>query len=102
MEGNLYIAEILYKNGEVHYRYSRKLSRDSTKWIRQGLFTEYYPGGGVASTGLYENGLETGHWTDYHPNGKIAAEGEYAEGRETGKWIYYDRQGNPEGEEDFD
>lgn len=98
----LYIAEIPYETGEIHYRYSRKISDDETKWIRDGLFTEYYPTGNIASTGLYDNGLETGHWIDYHQNGQIAAEGDYVNGKEVGKWSYYDEDGNLEKEEIFE
>lgn len=59
-ENTLHIAEILYETGEIHFRYSRKMSDDKTKWIRDGLFTEYYQNGNIASTGLYDNGLENG------------------------------------------
>ncbi len=58
----LYIAEIPYETGEVHFRYSRRLSEDGTKWIRDGLFTEYYQNGNVASTGLYEMVWKMVNW----------------------------------------
>lgn len=104
MEGDktLYIAEVPYETGEVHFRYSRKISDDGTRWIRDGLFTEYYKNGNVASTGLYDNGFENGHWMDYHENGKIAAEGDFKNGKEFGKWSYYDENGNLEEEEIFE
>lgn len=39
MEENvLYIAEILYETGEIHYRYSRKISDDGVKWILYKVF----------------------------------------------------------------
>lgn len=98
----LYIAEILYETGEVHFRYSRKLSDDGTKWLRHGLFTEYHQNGNILSTGLYDEGLETGHWNDYYENGNIAAEGDYKDGTETGKWLYYDENGKLESEEIFE
>lgn len=101
-ENVLHIAEIPYETGEIHFRYSRKISEDGTKWVRDGLFTSYYTNGNISSTGLYDNGLETGHWTDYHENGNIAAEGEYANGKESGKWLYYDENGNFEEEEIFE
>ena len=82
----LYIAEIPYETGEIHFRYSCRLSEDGTKWIRDGLFTEYYQNGNVASTGLYEDDLENAHWIDYHENGLIAAEGDYVNGEGAGKW----------------
>lgn len=41
-EKNLYIAEIPYETGEPHYRYSRRISDDGTRWIRDGLFTEHW------------------------------------------------------------
>lgn len=98
----LYIVEIPYETGEIQFRYSRRMSDDGTKWIREGLFTEYYRNGTIATTGLYENGLEQGHWTDYYENGQIAAEGEYSNGAETGTWSYYDETGNLEEEETFE
>lgn len=96
----LYIAEILYETGELHYRYSRKMSSDGTMWIREGLFEEYYQNGNLASEGLYNDGLEDGYWKDYYENGNIAAEGYYSKGKEIGKWRYYDEQGKVE-EEDY-
>ncbi len=98
----LYIAEIPYETGEIHFRYSRRLSEDKTKWIREGLFTEYYQNGNIASTGLYDDGLENGHWIDYHENGQIAAEGDYVNGKESGKWSYYDENGILEEEEIYE
>lgn len=84
MKGNhtLYLVEIPYETEELYFRYSRKLSDDGTKWIRDGLFTEYYLNGAVASTGLYQDGLEIGHWKDYCENGQIAAEGDYLNGKD--------------------
>lgn len=97
----LNIAEIPYETGEIHFRYSRKMSVDGTKWIREGHFIEYYQNGNVASEGNYIDGLEDGYWKDYYENGKIAAEGYYSKGEETGKWCYYDEQGNLEDEEEY-
>ena len=97
----LYIAEIPYETGEIHFRYSRRMSEDGIKWIRDGLFTEFYRNGNIASMGHYDNGLENGHWKDYHENGQIAAEGDYVNGKEIGKWTYYDEHGNLEDEEIF-
>lgn len=71
MEKNiLYIAKIPYETGEIHYRYSRKISDDGTRWISDGLFTEYYQNGNIASTGLYDNGLENGFNCHEPNNGK--------------------------------
>lgn len=98
----MYIAEIPYETDEIHYRYSRKLSDDGTRWIREGLFTAYYRNGNIASTGLYVDGLENGHWKDYHENGQLAAEGDYANGKEVGKWSFYDEDGNLEEEEIYE
>lgn len=98
----LYIAEIFYKTGELRYRYSRKMSADGTKWIRDGRFEEYYQNGNLASEGTYDDGLEDGYWKDYHENGNIAAEGYYSQGKETGTWRFYDEQGKLEEEENYD
>lgn len=98
----LYIAEIPYETGELKYRYSRKLSPDKTKWIREGAFTMYCRNGNIGSEGYYVDGLEDGYWKDYHENGNLAAEGYYSKGKEVGTWRYYDEQGNFEGEENYD
>lgn len=98
----IHIAEIPYETGEIHYRYARKKSPDGTKWIREGLFQEFYQNGNLASEGFYDEGLEEGAWKDYHENGNLAAEGNYSQGKETGKWRYYDENGNFEEEEDYD
>jgi len=101
-EAVLHLAEIPYETGEIHFRYSRKLSPDGTRWIRHGLFTEYYRNGHIASTGPYDEGLEHGHWIDYYENGQVAAEGEYDHGEERGTWLYYDVDGNLEDTETFE
>ena len=98
----LYIAEILYETGEVHFHYSRKMSDDGIQWIRHGKFTEYHQNGNLISVGFYDEGLESGYWKDYHENGNIAAEGHYKAGREVGKWLYYDECGKLESEEIFE
>ena len=57
-DNTLHIVEIPYETGEVHYRYSRKMSPDGTKWIRDGLFQEFYQNGNLGSEGFYADGLE--------------------------------------------
>ena len=91
----LNIAEIYYESGEIHYRYSRYLSEDGTKWIRHGLFLAYHKNGKVASEGNYNHGIEHGNWKDFHENGQIAAEGQYNLGQEHGEWKYWDSDGSP-------
>ena len=92
----LHIAEIPYESGGVHFRYSRVLSEDGSRWVRHGLFTAYHENGQPASEGIYENGLETGPWRDYHNNGQLAAEGPYVGGKEHGVWRFWDREGREE------
>jgi antitoxin component YwqK of YwqJK toxin-antitoxin module len=96
MDDVLHIAEIPYESGNLHLRYSRKLSEDGTRWIREGLFTAYHENGQRASEGMYDDGLETGTWRDYHDNGQLAAEGEYVNGKEHGVWRHWDREGREE------
>ena len=94
MTNNLYIAEILYETGEVHYRYSRYLSEDGTRWIRDGLFQAYSQNGNLASEGSYTDRLENGLWCDYHDNGVMAARGYYQNGEEVGQWEYWNDDGS--------
>lgn len=90
---DLNIAEILYENGVVQFRYARYLSPDGSRWIRHGLFVAYHANGQVASEGNYEHGAEQGHWRDYHVNGILAAEGEYQAGVEVGEWMFWNSDG---------
>ncbi len=101
MDNILYIAEIAYETGELHFRYSRKMSSDGSKWIRDGHFVEYYKNGNIASEGIYQDGLEHGYWKDFHENGSLASEGYYKNGKETGVWRFYDENGTLEGEENY-
>lgn len=91
-EMNLYITEISYEDGKIHFRYTRYLNQDATQWIRHGLFQAYYPNGQLASEGNYKNGKEDGLWIDYHQNGQVAAKGFYCNGLEIGEWEFYDGQ----------
>ena len=95
-QGTLRIAEIPYDTGEIHFRYSRYLAPDGQKWIRHGLYVEYYPGGQIASQGEFEHGRETGLWRDYHENGQRAAEGHYRAGHQHGRWSFWNDTGEPE------
>ena len=97
-ERSLQIAEIPYESGVTHFRYSRYLAPDRTKWIKHGLFHAYYENGQLASEGEYEDGLEDGLWRDYHENGQLAAEGQYKRGKENGKWRFWSPTGELERE----
>lgn len=93
---DLNIAEVLHENGNVRFRYARKMSSDGTRWIRHGLFLAYHPDGAKASEGHYEEGVEQGLWRDYHQNGQLAAEGQYDGGAEVGQWHYWNPDGQPD------
>jgi antitoxin component YwqK of YwqJK toxin-antitoxin module len=93
---DLNIAEIPHENGEIRFRYARKMSPDGSRWIRHGLFVAYHPNGAKASEGRYEEGVEQGVWRDYHENGQPAAEGQYDGGAEVGQWRYWNADGQPE------
>ncbi|MDR3615070.1 MAG: hypothetical protein P4L53_16030 [Candidatus Obscuribacterales bacterium] len=92
---DLNIAEIPYETGEIHFRYSRRLSEDESRWIRHGLFVEYHLNGKVASEGTYVDGAEHGNWREYYETGNLAAEGRYENGQETGNWKYWNEDGTP-------
>ena len=92
---DLNIAEIPYEDGIIHYKYSRYMAEDGTRWIRHGLFRCYHPNGVLASEGMYVNGQEHGLWIDYHKNGIMAARGEYDNGKEIGCWEFWSEDGTP-------
>lgn len=90
MVADLNIAEVPYPSGAIHFRYSRVLSPDGTRWVRHGLFVEYSEEGTIIAEGQYVHGAEHGEWKEYHPNGKLAAQGHYVHGAEHGEWRYWD------------
>jgi MORN repeat variant len=96
MMSDLYIAEIPYETGEIHFRYSRYLSGDGSRWIRHGLFRAYYQSGNLASEGHYRDGSEHGLWRNYHENGQLATEGNYENGKEVGVWQFWKEDGSEE------
>lgn len=98
MTRTLHIAEIPYESGELEFRYSRYLSDEGKRWIKDGLFQRYYKTGQLASEGQYQDGKEHGLWRDYHENGQLAAEGSYHFGEKLGKWVFLDCNGNLESE----
>jgi len=92
----LHIAELCFDDGAVKCRYSRYLSDDGSRWIRHGLFVQYYQDGTIASEGNYEHGLEHGRWRDFHQNGEQAAEGHYEDGVHIGVWRFWAPDGREE------
>lgn len=93
---DLHIAEIPYESGAIHFRYSRVLSEDGTRWVRHGLYVEYSESGIVLAEGNYANGQEEGLWCSFHENSQKAAEGHYAAGKEEGTWQFWSPAGQPE------
>jgi antitoxin component YwqK of YwqJK toxin-antitoxin module len=93
---DLHITEIPYDSGSIHFRYSRMLSDDSTRWIRHGLFVEYSGSGTVLAEGRYVKGKEDGLWCSFHENGQKAAEGHYVAGKEEGTWNFWAPTGQQE------
>lgn len=89
----LEIAEVPYDSGVIHFRYSRYLANDGSRWVRHGLFRAYHENGKLASEGNYVDGVEQGDWIDYHENGAVAAKGAYDKGVEVGEWEFW----NPDG-----
>ena len=90
------LAEIAYEDGGTHFRYSRYLAADRTRWIRHGLYRSYHRNGQVATEGEYQDGAETGVWRDFHENGVVAAQGEYSDGKEHGMWLFWSPAGQLE------
>ncbi|WP_082544934.1 toxin-antitoxin system YwqK family antitoxin [Sphingopyxis sp. Root1497] len=89
----LNIAEIPYEGGGIRFRYSRKMSVDGSRWIRDGLFQAFHENGALASEGHYIDGAENGLWRDFHSNGQIAALGTYNLGAESDDWRYWSADG---------
>lgn len=90
------IAEIPYETGELKFRYSRRMSADSEKWVRDGLFQSFYVNGQISSEGHYRDGHEDGIWSSYHENGQLAWRGVYCDGQEAGDWDFWDINGQSE------
>ncbi|WP_081497737.1 toxin-antitoxin system YwqK family antitoxin [Caulobacter sp. AP07] len=92
----LNIAEIPHDDGSIRFRYARKMAPDGTRWLRHGLFQQFYPNGQKACEGHYAEGSEQGLWRDYHQNGQLAAQGEYDKGVQVGLWNYWSPDGRSE------
>ena len=92
----LNIAEIAFENGQVRFRYSRVMSADGTRWIRQGLFRSYHQDGTLSAEGEYHDGLEQGEWRTFHENGQMASRGAYDRGEEVGDWTFWSADGSIE------
>jgi antitoxin component YwqK of YwqJK toxin-antitoxin module len=92
----LFIAEEPYDSGELRFRYSRKLSSDGKRWIRDGLFQEFHRNGTPAAEGVYRDDLEEGLWREYYESGQISSEGQYKRGKEEGLWKFWNEQGERE------
>ncbi|NVZ52536.1 hypothetical protein HX792_19485 [Pseudomonas sp. B6002] len=90
---DLDIAEIPYESGVIHFRYSRYLANDGSRWVRHGLFRAFHENGSLASEGTYVDGVEQGNWIDYHENGAVAAKGAYDKGLEVGEWAFWGADG---------
>jgi antitoxin component YwqK of YwqJK toxin-antitoxin module len=96
----LFIAEEPHDTGELRFRYSRKLSPDGKRWIRDGLFQEFHKNGALAAEGIYRDGFEEGLWREHYENGQLSSEGEYRNGKENGVWKFWNEEG--ESEEDVE
>jgi antitoxin component YwqK of YwqJK toxin-antitoxin module len=100
-DGVLSIVEVPDESGRIKYRYSRALSADGSKWVRQGRFVSYHPGGAVQSEGNYQEDMEEGLWRDYYENGVVASEGTYHRGKEHGRWRFWGEDGTLEEEVEY-
>jgi hypothetical protein len=67
----------------------------------EGSFKDYFPDGGVAVDGFYENGQRQGEWAGYYPDGSLRLEGQYVDNRREGKWKAYHPSGELMGEGHF-
>lgn len=61
----------------------------------EGLFTEYYPGGGRRAEQTFHLGLADGPAIHYHPNGQKRLEGTYRGDRPDGEFRTWDGAGRP-------
>jgi antitoxin component YwqK of YwqJK toxin-antitoxin module len=73
---------------------------------REGVTTEYYPGGGpepekIKEETSYFGGKKDGPHTKMYLEGQASVEGEYLMGRPNGKWTYYYEDGQTEMEGSF-
>ena len=68
---------------------------------RQGKWTFYGPEGLELSITHYEHGIRHGHSIVKYPNGAIHYYGEYNMDQQVGIWKSYDQQGNLTEEKDY-
>lgn len=53
----------------------------------------YFPGGAVASEGMFVNSKPEGEWKSYYENGVLKSIGTKREGLSDSTWIFFDEQG---------
>jgi antitoxin component YwqK of YwqJK toxin-antitoxin module len=56
---------------------------------REGLWTAWYPDGGIRSKGNYLNGYQNGEWEFYAQNGKTEQIGNFRSGVMEGEWRWF-------------
>jgi antitoxin component YwqK of YwqJK toxin-antitoxin module len=93
VNGSLETEEVRSEDGTLHFRYSKYLSADGSRWIRHGLLVAYDLDGSIAGEVTYSHDIEEGPCRHYHRNGQLASSGTLKAGKEDGQWKFYDENG---------
>ena len=62
---------------------SQKKDPATGKYVNDGPYIEWYPGGERALVGEFRNGKRNGKWYEYAPDGKLLSERWFENGKET-------------------
>jgi antitoxin component YwqK of YwqJK toxin-antitoxin module len=82
-----------FSKGKLHVE--REIARYSDdRFVADGFYREFYPGGEKFIEGQYKNGHPEGTWTYYHENGQVQRTVNYKKGQPDGSWEVHDAEGN--------
>ncbi|HMG91217.1 MAG TPA: hypothetical protein VK589_14225 [Chryseolinea sp.] len=81
--------------------YFRTCVFDTTKFQFAGEVRDFTLKGQLVMLGGYKFGMKNGIFTQYYSSGKIASQGEFTDNQRTGIWKYYYENGNLQQEVDF-
>ena len=76
--------EVTYKNGKLKESYYVKKFDD--KFLKNGVYTRWYPDGVKAEELRYKKGKKTGRYVDWYKNRVKKSEGNYINDEKNGTW----------------
>lgn len=86
-------AVYYYRRGRGKTRGQRKAQGRYANGRREGVWVQWYRGGGKWKEETFRRGVLDGATRLYHPTGRLATEGNFRKGLADGKWTFFDKHG---------